>query len=71
MLLEQLLKYTDPAHPDYVPLSNALHMVEVAASHINESVRASENRKIIADIQDKFENVTFVAPHRLFITAVI
>eukprot|EP01006_Ploeotia_vitrea_P045917 TRINITY_DN66979_c8_g21_i1.p1 TRINITY_DN66979_c8_g21~~TRINITY_DN66979_c8_g21_i1.p1 ORF type:complete len:686 (+),score=380.58 TRINITY_DN66979_c8_g21_i1:66-2123(+) len=69
LLLEKIIKCTKQSHPDYKSVSNALQQVASVASHINNAVRASENRKVIADIQAKFENEQFVAPQRMFLVA--
>ncbi|KAI9358327.1 Dbl homology domain-containing protein [Zopfochytrium polystomum] len=42
MLLEELMKYTDPEHPDFEKLNKAVNIVSQVASQMNEKVRLHE-----------------------------
>lgn len=37
MLLQEIVKLTEPSHPDYNNLQKALEMIQVVAKAINES----------------------------------
>ena len=67
LLLQELLKHTSPTHPDYASLQQALVLVSAVAAHINDSVRANENRAKVREIQSMFIGANFVSPSRRFI----
>jgi hypothetical protein len=69
LLLDRLFKYTPQGHADFVPLRDAIEKVDAVATHINEQLRVSENRRLMMEIQEKFDGVTFIAPHRVFVLA--
>lgn len=48
-------------------IGQALAKVEEVANHINDAVGMSENRKMVAEIQSKFDNVPLVSPTRFFV----
>ena len=54
LLLEQLLKFTPPQHPDLALLSTALTSIEFVASHINEAIRKRESMDAVIAIEEKF-----------------
>ena len=70
MLLSDLLKHTDPSHPDYKQLEQAVTKVEGVARYINEKKREDENMKrllvINKSIEGTFED-PLVQPHRKFV----
>jgi hypothetical protein len=69
LLLQELLKRTDDAHPDRQNLTRALAQVEQVATAVNEAIREQENFQKVVDIQKSFEgNVkTIVADGRLYV----
>ncbi len=68
LLLEELLRHTDTSHADYHGLAKAFDHVKKLALHINEEVRASENRRVMLALQDELSgSETLLAPHRSFI----
>jgi hypothetical protein len=56
ILLQDLLKNTDAAHPDYKNIQDSLNQMMQVASFINESVRKSDNAKRIAALETKGAN---------------
>lgn len=68
MLLSELLKYTSDSSKDYKKLTEAVKKVGDSAAHINEAVRAHQNRIEIRELEMQFsEHPNFVAPHRVLI----
>ena len=68
LLLQELLRRTPASHPDFSSLTRALSLVNHAASHINESVRAAENRAHILALQERFNHsVVLLTPTRWFV----
>jgi len=68
LLLQELLRKTPSTHPDYAALTRSLSLVNHAASHINESVRAAQNRAQILALQERFgQSVSLLAPGRWFV----
>lgn len=51
----QILRYTEPDHPDHQNLSRALELAEAALNDINEAVRAHENQEKLAWLSDNIE----------------
>ena len=54
-LFSQILRYTEPDHPDQPTLARALQLAEVALNDINEAVRAHENQEKLAWLSDNIE----------------
>ena len=67
LLLSELLKHTPAEHPDHDYLEKALGLVSNVAAHINDSVRANENRMKVREIQSQFIGANFVSPSRRYI----
>lgn len=71
MLLEDLVKHTEPTHPDYEDLEKSLNTIKSVANQINEDVKRQENREKIMEIQSKFSSLAgslnLVEAHRLYI----
>ena len=67
LLLSELLKHTPAEHPDHDYLEKALGLVSNVAAHINDSVRANENRMKVREIQAQFIGANFVSPSRRYI----
>lgn len=68
MLLADLLQNTWEEHPDFENINQALQLIGNVASHINEEIRAMENRRAIADLEQQFVSPpNFLAPGRLLI----
>eukprot|EP00954_Amorphochlora_amoebiformis_P026298 1378439-Amorphochlora_amoeboformis.AAC.1 len=68
LLLTELLKNTADDHLDKKNLEKAITIISATAKHINEAVRAFQNRKEIQQCMDEFvgsENL--LEPHRKFI----
>jgi len=64
-LLKELVKRTDQHHIDYANLSEALRLVNAAASHINECVRKQQNNAVLVSLQEKFvTKLNIVQPGR-------
>ncbi|ODV83005.1 hypothetical protein CANARDRAFT_178028 [[Candida] arabinofermentans NRRL YB-2248] len=53
MLLQELLKLTDPTWPNYSELHAAYLCAKEVANNINESQRKSENLQLVLDLQNK------------------
>lgn len=56
LLLQDLVKHTDPSHPDYANLQAALQQMLQIATYINESMKKSDNAKRIASLEAKGAN---------------
>jgi hypothetical protein len=68
MLLSDLLSHTPTTHPDHANLTSAVALVGGVAVHINEAVRAMENRRAIRTLEASFtESPEFLAPGRLLL----
>jgi len=68
LLVQELLKHTQPDHPDYENLQNSLKKLQQIGSTINNDVKKQENLDKIAALQAQFtENPGFVEPGRIFI----
>ena len=68
LLLQELLRKTSASHPDFAALSRSLSLVNHAASHINESVRAAQNRAQLLALQERFSgDLVLLAPGRWFV----
>eukprot|EP01126_Amoeba_proteus_P007560 TRINITY_DN12715_c0_g1_i13.p1 TRINITY_DN12715_c0_g1~~TRINITY_DN12715_c0_g1_i13.p1 ORF type:complete len:699 (+),score=84.09 TRINITY_DN12715_c0_g1_i13:134-2098(+) len=69
LLLQDLLKCTSQAHPDYEALSVALHTLQAVASGIDESISIQENVSKCMQIQALFPSapMKLVVPHRRFV----
>jgi FYVE/RhoGEF/PH domain-containing protein 5/6 len=69
LLLTDLLRNTEPEHPDYKSLKDALEKMKIVADHIEDSIAAAENRQKCLAIQNSFllGDVKVLQPHRRFI----
>mmetsp|Transcript_4542 Transcript_4542/g.11233 ORF Transcript_4542/g.11233 Transcript_4542/m.11233 type:complete len:753 (-) Transcript_4542:26-2284(-) len=65
LLLNDLLKNTDPSHPDAANLTKVLSMMKGVADHINESIRLHESQMQFLNISSKSAGLeALMAPHR-------
>ncbi|KAF2076329.1 hypothetical protein CYY_002385 [Polysphondylium violaceum] len=68
MLLEEVLKHTDPSHPDYNDLQTSYSSMKKVTHDANDAIKQSENRQKVFEIQKMFVgDVTLVAAHREYI----
>mmetsp|Transcript_4675 Transcript_4675/g.10994 ORF Transcript_4675/g.10994 Transcript_4675/m.10994 type:complete len:1065 (-) Transcript_4675:124-3318(-) len=68
MLLEEVIKNTEPDHSDLSDLQNATEAIKKVAKHINEEVTRHKNREKILELENLFVgNVSLVDPSRVFI----
>jgi len=68
MLLEEVLKHTDPSHPDYTDLQTSYSSMKKVTHDANDAIKQSENRQKVFEIQKMFVgDVTLVAAHREYI----
>eukprot|EP00162_Nutomonas_longa_P021028 comp4120_c0_seq1/m.2524 comp4120_c0_seq1/g.2524 ORF comp4120_c0_seq1/g.2524 comp4120_c0_seq1/m.2524 type:complete len:207 (+) comp4120_c0_seq1:2-622(+) len=71
LLLRDLIKYTDPDHPDRGQLEMALEKIISIAKQVNESKERQERMAKVWEIQNRFAAKpvfeTLVQPHRKFI----
>ncbi|GAA5912265.1 hypothetical protein JCM6882_005211 [Rhodosporidiobolus microsporus] len=72
LLINQMLRYTEPDHSDYPALLRALEIAEATLSDINEAVRSHENESKLAYLSDNIElpgmssgHLNLTAPTRL------
>ncbi|GAA6030396.1 hypothetical protein JCM8097_009087 [Rhodosporidiobolus ruineniae] len=72
LLINQILRYTEPDHPDHATLSRALQIAEGTLSEVNEAVRSHENEEKLAWLSDNIElpgmssgHLNLMAPTRL------
>ena len=71
LLLDALLKFTPPDHPDFNNLTEAIAKVKSVADHLNQAVTIEEHREKIFEIQKRLvlnyigaQNQNIIAPHR-------
>lgn len=57
LLLEDIIKNTDPGHPDYSSTTSALETIKEVAVKVNEEVRKFENLKKMAEVRKLFGKV--------------
>lgn len=50
---QDLIKNTDPSHPDYDDLCKALALMKDVSQHINESVKKTDNLRKLAEASSK------------------
>eukprot|EP01006_Ploeotia_vitrea_P047592 TRINITY_DN67142_c7_g14_i1.p1 TRINITY_DN67142_c7_g14~~TRINITY_DN67142_c7_g14_i1.p1 ORF type:complete len:1084 (-),score=615.57 TRINITY_DN67142_c7_g14_i1:57-3308(-) len=68
LLLNEIVKHTDEAHPDWDNLHKATDLVSKSASHINEQIRAHENRNRILELSATFiKDPKLIAPGRIIV----
>jgi len=76
LLLQDLLKNTDPNHPDYPSLEESTEAMKVVAHQINTAIAQAESRAQCVRIQEMFETklgskalpiTTLVEAHRIFV----
>ncbi|EGC35244.1 hypothetical protein DICPUDRAFT_33732 [Dictyostelium purpureum] len=68
MLLDEVLKHTDPSHIDYPLLKDSYEKMKKVTNDANDAIKKNENRQKVFEIQKMFLNdPKFVAPHREFI----
>jgi len=68
LLIKELFKHTEPQHADYEDIAKALKELNRSARHINEEVRAFENRSKIVELETQFTTSPgFMAPGRILI----
>ncbi|KAL1918087.1 uncharacterized protein VTP21DRAFT_3353 [Calcarisporiella thermophila] len=69
LLLEALLKFTNPLHPDFINLSSCASLVAQIAEELNEKIRDAENQRHVLELQKSIANLPqpLVAPHRRLI----
>lgn len=51
----QILKYTEPDHPDHAPLEHARRAAEKTLNEINEAIRVNETKEKLAWLSDNVE----------------
>ncbi|KAJ3273942.1 Rho guanine nucleotide exchange factor 4 [Terramyces sp. JEL0728] len=65
LLVRELIRATDPSHPDMENLNKALLKIETVVTTINEGARHTENVHKMIELQTKFlTKVSLVAPSR-------
>eukprot|EP01133_Synstelium_polycarpum_P012286 gene12286-14403_t len=68
MLLDELLKHTEPTHPDYADLAKSLAEMKKVTSEANEAIKEYENRMKVMEIHKMFVgDADIVAAHRSFV----
>jgi len=70
LLLMDLIRNTEPDHPDYTSLTDALRKMKTVADHIEESMVAAENSQKCLAIHNSFlllKDVKIIEPGRRFI----
>ncbi|GAA5977335.1 hypothetical protein JCM10908_004943 [Rhodotorula pacifica] len=71
LLISQILRYTEPDHPDHPALERALRTAEQTLNDINEAIRVNETREKLAWLSDNVEfpgvvgRLDLTAPTRL------
>lgn len=70
LLLKEILKHTEPAHPDYAALDKCYTRIAEVVLEINEKKRQSENLVKLIQLQNNFitnageEPLKLISPHR-------
>lgn len=68
ILLKELEKHTWKDHIDYKDISTATEIMENVVSYMNEKTRDAENVAMVAEIQDRLNDINNLAlPHRRFV----
>lgn len=69
LLLESLLKDTDPAHPDYGDIATAIEQIQTVVEIINKRIEESNKRSEVVKINSKFiwTDKNLLDPARKFI----
>lgn len=70
LLLKELKKNTEPTHPSYVELNDALGNIQTVANEINLAKKKMENMTNLLQIQTKISNYqgeTLMQPQRCFV----
>ena len=52
MLIEQVLRYTKPDHPDHAPLRAALHSAQALLNTTNEAIREQETSETLKKLSE-------------------
>jgi hypothetical protein len=70
LLLQELLKFTEPAHVDYAGLQMATTKMREVADYVNERKREAENLAQVSLVAKLItgSSETIAAPHRRFVT---
>jgi len=69
LLLQELVKYSNPTHPKYMVLRNSLEAVKNVANFVNEAKMHAENSQKLLTIQESLVGkraVTILEPQRKF-----
>jgi len=64
LLFRDLLKRTDPAHPDFESLTTLVQKVKEVADLINEGIRAEEKQKAFADVTKNISGMADLSQSR-------
>lgn len=71
MLIKEIIKYSEPHHPDLGLLTAALEKYTLLNRHINEGIKEQEKRDKVREIGEKVleggKPISLVAPARMFI----
>lgn len=68
LLLRDMLKHTDPAHPDYATLQQSIEVMSAVAKGVNDSVaRFQRSAKLVSIEQELCIEIGLVQPNREFI----
>jgi hypothetical protein len=74
MLLEGILKHTEPSHPDYENLVNAAAKMSQVADHLNEKIRERQNFHKMKLVSQKISGIhpdTLIQPNRRYLSEFI
>lgn len=68
LLIKEIIKNTDPQHPDYENLQKALLKIETVVTIVNEGARKAESVHKMLEIQGKLTSkMPIIAPSRLLV----
>ncbi|EGG21644.1 pleckstrin domain-containing protein [Cavenderia fasciculata] len=56
LLIDAILRFTSPTHPDYIPMQKAMTEMKLQTEKINESIRDSEKLQLVTNIRMRFES---------------
>ncbi|KAJ6251576.1 faciogenital dysplasia protein [Anaeramoeba flamelloides] len=67
LLVNEILKHTDPEHKDYSDLQQSLEMIKKVATDVNTAIIDAKQTIILVDLNKKLSNVDLIKPHRKYV----
>ncbi|KAJ6246505.1 faciogenital dysplasia protein [Anaeramoeba flamelloides] len=67
LLVNEILKHTDPEHKDYTDLQRSLQMIKKVATDVNTALINAKQNVILVGLNKKLSNVDLIKPHRKYV----